>query len=325
MNAALRFAADCASALTRPIDAAETLALAVSGGADSMAMLALAAAAFPGRIVAATFDHGLRAGAAAEAAMVGRWCADAGIEHRVLHPDHPLPASNVQAAARRARYAALTRWAGDRDAGLLLTAHHADDQAETFLMRANRGSGLGGLAGVRPRLVAPGAPTILRPLLGWRRSELRAIATAAALPFVDDPSNADPRFDRVRMRDFLRNQHVLAPDRLARSAAWLAEAEADLAAIGEWLWTQRAVRTDTSVTVEVADLPRTLRRRLAWRAIDTVRRDAAIVRPDFSSATAIETLLDSLDSGRRATQAGVMVTPCGDGWNFVAAPPRKTG
>lgn len=327
-----RFAADWAAALGRPVAADERIVLAVSGGADSMAMLALAAAAFPGQIAAATFDHGLRAGSAAEAAMVADWCGAHAVPHRILHPATPLPRANLQATARRARYAALLDWAAGAGAGasMLATAHQADDQAETFLMRAGRGSGLNGLAGVRPRRVETLADgrqvTLLRPLLGWRRAELRAVVRAADLPFVDDPSNADPRYDRVRVRMLLRDQDVLDPAQLARSANWLAEAEADWRLVAERLWTERSTWQEADrLHVSVAGLPRGMRRDLARRAILACRESCAIATPVFDAATNIESLLDALERGKIASQAGLIVKPITDIWIFMRAPPRKTG
>ena len=325
-----RFAADWVAALGRPVGPCERIALAVSGGADSMAMLALAVAAFPGRVTAATFDHGLRAASAGEAAMVADWCRANDVPHRTLRPDTPLPRTNIQATARRARYAALLDWAAGAGASVLATAHHADDQAETFLMRANRGSGLAGLAGVRPRRVETLADgrqvTVLRPLLGWRRAELRAIAVGADLPFVDDPSNLDPRYDRVRMRDLLRGQDVIDPAQLARSANWLAEAEAEWRLLADRLWTERREwRADDRLGLAVAGLPRGMRRDLARRAILACRESCGIATPGFDAATNIESLLEALQRGKSATQAGLIVKPITDIWIFMPAPPRGTG
>ena len=306
------------------------MALAVSGGPDSMAMLALALAAFPGRVMAATFDHGLRAASADEAAMVAEWCCTRDVPHRILYPDAPLPHTNIQATARRARYAALLDWAAGAGASVLATAHHADDQAETFLMRANRGSGLAGLAGVRPRrteTLADGRKvTVLRPLLGWRRATLRAVAEGAGLPFVDDPSNTDPRYDRVRIRALLRGQDGIDPAQLARSALFLAEMEADWRQLADHLWTERMTwEAGDRLRLSVLGLPRGIRRDLARRAIEATRESVGIDAPAFDATSNIEPLLDALYSGQIATQAGLIVKPITDIWIFMPAPPRKTG
>ncbi len=198
-------------------------------------MLLLAHAAMPGEFEAATVDHGLRAEAAEEAAFVARTCAARGIAHAVLRVE--VAPGNVQDEARRARYAALAAWAGERGLAALATAHHADDQAETVLMRLNRGSGLGGLSGVRARGTVPGGTLpVLRPLLGWRRAELAALVAGAGIEAVSDPSNADPRFDRVRMRTALAEADWLDAAAIAQSAAHLADAKEalDWAMEREW-------------------------------------------------------------------------------------------
>lgn len=341
-----RFRQDFAAALGRPVVAGEPIALAVSGGPDSMAMLVLAHAAHPGQIIAATVDHGLRADARAEAAMVARYCAALGVAHATLTPDAPIPRANLHANARAARYRLLEHWAAGRGAQMLATAHHTDDQAETFLMRAARGSGVSGLAGVRmrqrvtvpvlpPLAVAPGADgarlDIIRPLLGWRVGALRAVAMQAGAPFVDDPSNTDPAYDRTGFRALLGETALLDAAHLARSAAHMAEADAALRTVERWLWQTRKVlptgvdAPDREVWLDTADVPRELKRRLSRAAIEAVRALNRITRPDFSAASNIEALLDALEAATSATHAGVMASRAqGDIWRFRAAPPRRS-
>ncbi|OYX45819.1 MAG: tRNA lysidine(34) synthetase TilS, partial [Sphingomonadales bacterium 32-64-22] len=211
------------------------MGLAVSGGPDSLALLLLARAAMPERIEAATVDHGLRPESAREAAMVAELCAAYGIPHRILTVK--VPRGNVQDRARAARYAALAQWMTDRGLGALATAHHADDQAETFLMRLNRGSGVAGLAGVRVRGTVPGTDLVLlRPLLGWRREELAGIIARSGLEAAQDPSNENPKFDRVRIREALKGADWLDVAAIAASASHLAEVEGVMqwAAQREW-------------------------------------------------------------------------------------------
>jgi tRNA(Ile)-lysidine synthase len=320
--AVARFAAELGALCPRPGAEDAPLALAVSGGPDSMAMLALAAAALPGRIVAATVDHRLRDEAAAEAALVAQACECLGVAHAVLAVPAPPPAgANLHGWARQERYRLLGAWAEAAGAVVLATAHHADDQAETFLLRANRASGLPGLAGIRAAGPLPGgaAVTLIRPLLGWRRAALREVAEGAGLGFADDPSNADPRFDRARIRRLLAERDELDPAALARAARHLAEAEADLDLLARRCWAERAVAEHGEVTVRGEDLPRTLQRRLAALAIEQVARGAV------DRGANLESLLDALAAGSAATQGPVEARAGPLGWRFRLAPPRRHG
>lgn len=177
--------------------------LAVSGGPDSMALMGLCAQwrerrGGP-RISVASVDHGFRAEARDEVELVAQHAETLGLQCHRLKREGEAPASGLQEFARQARYDLLFDCARNIDAQALVTAHHADDQAETVLMRLCRGSGPGGLAGMRadtPR----GAITLLRPLLDVPRARLAASLADLALPSVADPSNADPQFERVRLR-----------------------------------------------------------------------------------------------------------------------------
>lgn len=318
---AARFGDDLRRAIGRA--PGEAVLLAVSGGPDSMAMLALAHAALPGGVAVATVDHKLRAAAADEAALVARWCAGHGVPHAVLVPAAPIAGASLQARARTARYALLADHARAIGAACIATAHHVDDQAETFLMRAARGSGAAGLGGVRARTVIAGA-VVVRPLLDWRRAELRAIVRRLDMAFVDDPANADPRHDRTRFRRLLDANEWLDAPNLARAAAALAEVDGDVRAITDWLWAERAVTSGASVAVRHAGLPRELARRVVRRAIGAVRAAAGIEAPPWSESSNVEALLDSLAAGRRGTQAGVIAAPGAEDWRFRPAPPRRS-
>jgi len=254
--------------------------------------------------------------------MVAAWCAAAGIDHTILSPAAPIAGASIQAQARAARYAALIAWARRVGAAAILTAHHADDQAETFLMRAARGSGISGLAGIRPHQLWDGM-SILRPLLAWRAAELRGIAVQAGLPFVDDPANGDDRHDRTRFRRLLAVHDWLDAPRLARAAAALGEADAELRALIDMLWEERAVDEGGELRLSVERLPREPLRRLVRRAIMAIRDNTGIDGQAWSEAANIEPLLDALAGGKPATQAGVLVSPKGEMWHFRPAPPRR--
>lgn len=180
--------------------------LAVSGGSDSMALMHLAAPlARDGAAVAvATVDHGLRTGSPAEAEMVAVDARRIGLPHATLQWTGTKPKTGLQEAARAARYYLLAAHANTIGATAILTAHTADDQAETVMMRLARGSGARGLAGMAAAtLIAAEASApvmLLRPLLRWRRAALRRYLARIDAPFADDPSNEDVAYERIRIR-----------------------------------------------------------------------------------------------------------------------------
>lgn len=197
--------------LWEALGAPRNMLLAVSGGADSMALLALAAplAREGVRLEAATVDHGLRPEAAAEAAFVSGVARSLAIQHRVLSWRGEKPEAGLQAAARAARYRLLALDAETRGLAAIVTAHTADDQAETVMMRLVRGSGPRGLAAMpRETAIAAGAGKpvrLLRPMLSASRVTLRYALRDLGLRHVDDPSNDDERFERVRVRRLLND------------------------------------------------------------------------------------------------------------------------
>ena len=226
-------------ALFAPYSNSEVILLAASGGPDSMALAHLARAwakgsPRPTRLVAATVDHGLREASSAEAAQVADWCNALGIAHHTLVWQGVKPKTRLQETARAARYALLHDLAVQLGATFILTAHHADDQAETVLQRLARGSGVSGLGGMAEQTaLAPAGvhPVILaRPLLSLRKQVLVDICTAVGQPFFDDPSNVDPRFARARWRQMaeaLAAEGLDAPA-LVRLAARARRADAAL-------------------------------------------------------------------------------------------------
>lgn len=185
-----------------PFERRPHLAVAVSGGADSLALCLLTdawARERDGRVTALTVDHGLRPGSAQESALVKTWLSERGIDHVGLTWTEDKPGSGIQAAARRARYRLMADWC--REAGVLhlLLGHHRRDQAETVLMRMARGSGPDGLAAMAP-VVETVSVRLLRPLLDMAPERLRAFIKAIGQPWIEDPSNTDSRFARTRVR-----------------------------------------------------------------------------------------------------------------------------
>jgi tRNA(Ile)-lysidine synthase len=296
--------------------APERLGVAVSGGPDSLALLLLAHHALPGGVEAATVDHRLRAESADEARLVAATCARLGVPHAILaDPESAISGSGAQAQARALRYRLLDRWADQRGLRFLATGHHVDDQAETVLMRLARGAGLAGLAAVRARR-DEGALAILRPLLGWRRAELAAIVGEAGIEAVDDPSNRSDAYDRTRFRALLARNELLSPPRLAAAAVHLGEAEQALAWTAEREWRSRAAVERDAVTLDPAGLPAELLRRLAARAIESVRGGGDWRRDGLAAAIA------EVAQGRSVTLAGVRIG-AGARWRFEPEPPRR--
>ncbi len=215
-----------------PFEAQPRLAVAVSGGADSLALALLLhdwAAARGGAVSALTVDHGLRREAAAEARFVARALAPLGLEHRTLRWRGARPEANIQAAARQARYGLLAAWCERRGVLHLALGHHLDDQAETLLLRLGRGSGLEGLAAMAPIAELPGL-RLLRPLLEVPKARLEATLAARGLSWIEDPTNRDPSHARVRLRRLMPAlaREGLTPARLAATAENLARARAAL-------------------------------------------------------------------------------------------------
>jgi tRNA(Ile)-lysidine synthase len=178
------------------------VAVAVSGGSDSMALLHLAKAwgDLAGVTVSAvTVDHGLRAGSADEALQVSRWAAQIGVPHVILHWVGEKPRTGIQAAARKARYDLMSEWAGQTGVDCLLTGHTLNDQAETVAMRLKRTTSAASIAGIRPEIMWNHV-RVLRPLLRVKREALRGLLRDLQQGWIDDPSNDNSIFERVRMR-----------------------------------------------------------------------------------------------------------------------------
>ncbi|MEM0987959.1 MAG: tRNA lysidine(34) synthetase TilS [Pseudomonadota bacterium] len=180
------------------------IGIAVSGGSDSTALLHLALEHLRGRLQAVTIDHGLRLDSADESAQVAENCQTLDLTHTIVKLAGLEGGSNLQARARNARYDALTNWARQRGLSTVLLGHTMDDQAETVLMRLARGSGVSGLAGMEAATERQGIRWV-RPLLGVRRAALRNWLTAQGVPWIDDPSNDDLQFGRIKARKALES------------------------------------------------------------------------------------------------------------------------
>lgn len=209
-----------------------TIAVAVSGGPDSLALALFLQdwlRARGGRLVGLTVDHRLRPGSTAEARQVGAWLQARAIDHKLLVWRGERPLANRQAAAREARYGLLADWCEKQGVLHLATAHHADDQAETLLLRLARGSGLDGLSAIAPLRELP-ALRLLRPLLAFPKARLLALLRDLRQDWIEDPTNREPAYARNRLRrawPAFAAEGLTAP-RLAATAGHLARARAAL-------------------------------------------------------------------------------------------------
>jgi tRNA(Ile)-lysidine synthase len=292
---------------------APKVGLAVSGGPDSLAMMLLAHAAFPKAIRIATVDHGLRPEAAEEAAYVAGLCTERGLAHDILKPAIPIT-GNLQSSARKARYGLLHGWADRHELQWIATAHHADDQLETLLMRIARGSGLAGLSAIRERNGA-----IIRPLLGFTKAQLIEICAQHSVVPCEDPSNANLDFDRVQFRNWLKQAPAsLDARRVSRTVSALRETHQALEWVANGLEKDRISGDATrGVVLDPAGLPAELVRRLLIRALQQV--DPEISPRGETTDRALACLYD----GGKLTVGNVLCIG-GAIWHLEIAPPRAT-
>lgn len=299
------------AALCRLDSADDRLLCAVSGGPDSLALLLLAQQILPDKLVAATVDHQLRSESADEAQVVEKICHDLGVPHIILTPEAKI-AGNLQSSARTARYALLERAADAQNCQHIATAHHADDQLETLLMRLARGSGVDGLSGIRAR-----NGRVVRPLLEFTKAELIEICSSAGIQSVNDPSNANIDFDRVSMRRWLAStQHPFPANRALRSASALADASDALVWMTDTLALQRIRQEHDVIICKASDLPSELKRRLLIRCLRTMDANLA------PRGDAIDRLLTDLENARTAMIGNIKCLGGAD-WQFFKAPPRR--
>jgi tRNA(Ile)-lysidine synthase len=284
----------------------DVLGVAVSGGSDSVALLHAALDA--GRdVAAATVDHRLRPGSRVEAEGVAALCARLGVPHDILTWNSAGTATgNLQARARAARYALLADWAKARGLATVAVGHTRDDQAETVVMALARAGGVDALAAMPARWQVADV-MFLRPFLALSRANLRDWLSARGETWVEDPSNADPRFERVRVRRAMAAlaEAGVGPAALARTAAIMAEVQAALTMQAEAA--MHLVEADdpgVRVTLDqLAALPAEVRRRLLAACLSRVAG-----RTDAPRGAALARLTERLLAGRGGTLHGCRVT-----------------
>lgn len=286
-------------------------AVAVSGGGDSLALMHLLADFARARKLPApvvlSVDHGLRKTSAADARQVAAWAKAAGLKAHVLAWRGSKPRSDIEALARQARYRLMGAWMTKQGIATLFVGHTEDDQAETFLLRLARGSGLDGLAAMRARAPWPVAGfdglVVARPLLSFSRAQLRAYLQDRGQTWLDDPMNEDAAFDRVKLRKAraVLEEAGLSAARIAAAAAHLARARESLETVTEAVLARAARQSGAGVLLDpqaLAAAPRELGLRALAQVLMTVSGQA--YRPRFDS---LERLFDALSGPRPAVAA----------------------
>ncbi|WP_442753875.1 tRNA lysidine(34) synthetase TilS [Methylocystis sp. JAN1] len=308
-----------------------SLLLAVSGGPDSVALMLLCAH-WPERgahdVAVATVDHGLRGAARAEAEQVGAWARALGFSHHLLTWEGDKPSTRIQERARAARYALLEGCAREIGASAIVTAHHADDQAETILFRLTRGSGVSGLAGMAAASRC-GTVALLRPLLGFRKTELIGICEKAGHAYYSDPSNKDDAYARARLRKLMPTLAELGLDAqaLLRLAARAARADAALESCAKAARARALLHSDAAYArfdpAALCDLPLELLQRVLAGEIERLAPQAPIRLDRLERAA--RRLSDALRGGEplRLTLAGLLLESRANSVTLSPAPPRR--
>lgn len=328
-----------AKTLFADLQAFPVIALAVSGGPDSTALMLLAARwrdalTTKPKLVAVTVDHGLRKESKGEAAAVARLARKLNIPHRTVRWNGRKPSTGVQEKARAARYRLLGEAAQRAGAAHILTAHTLDDQAETVLIRMSRGSGLTGL-GAMTR-IAPLPPdgkslvVLVRPLLDITKARLIATLDIAKIPYADDPSNRNPRFARSRLRGVMGAlaEEGLDATHFAQLARRLKRAEGAIEAAVDRAMNELTVELSPpgSLCIEAsrfADLPAEIALRLLGRAVARAGDEGPV---ELGKLEALKCAVDRAQTARegrfRRTLAGAVVTLTDRQLIVERAPPR---
>jgi tRNA(Ile)-lysidine synthase len=291
------------------------IALAVSGGVDSLALMVLAkrwADSLPKapELTVFSVDHGLRDEAKDEVQFVKNFAHELGIEAVILTGTIDDPSSALQAKARALRYGLMGEAMAQRDIDVLLTAHHLDDQAETVLMRLARGSGVSGMGGMAPFTLRHGI-TLARPLLHVTRSELEAFIGAIDVEPINDPSNHNMNFERVRWRKFMPalNEAGMSAEKIGISATRLRRADQALIELTETLYEQLFLIDPFGCvyfeTDKLLAQPAELGIRLLFRALDDAGGENA-----SPTLTQIEKLYDHITASLTQMK-GVTIGGCG--------------
>ena len=294
-----------------PLKGAKAIAVAVSGGPDSMALAKLLSvwAGKKIKVHVVSVDHGLRKESAAEAKMVAKTADGWGVSHATLTWAGRKPKTRLMEAAREARYQLIGDYCRKTKIKHLFLAHHQDDQAETFLFRLAKGSGLDGLSGIRP-VQKKAELLLLRPLLSVPKEVLVATCKFYKLPFARDPSNAKKQYARPRLRNArsILEEEGLSSKRLATTAARVERARKSLNDISDKSFKKNAIINDTNRIVlksVIMKEPEEIGLRVVIKSIEKLRPDLAY-RPRMEKIEDLFADLRDVKPFRKRTLGGLV-------------------
>ena len=306
--------ADAMDALGVEWSGVTAVAVAVSGGPDSMALCALLKGWAEHQNIAVhalSIDHGLRPESMDEARQVGRWLERwPGIQHHILKWEAPAQ-SAIQEEARKARYAMMAQYCREKGIAQLCLGHHRDDQAETVLFRLSKGSGLDGLSGMRAVQLYDDHLALLRPFLDMPKAALIETCRAHDLEYLEDPANQNGDFARVRLRSAraILEEEGLTSKRLAVTAKRLGRARRALDELAEKIVKDAVLEKNTKRIVlkykDLASQPEEIMLRCVLKVVEDLRPESDYA-PRMEKAEALLDDLRSSDSFRKRTLGGVI-------------------
>ncbi len=275
--------------LFNSLSAIPKIAIALSGGGDSMALLRmLLEERAPASIIALTVDHRLRETSTAETVQVAAWCKHLGVNHVSLNWQHEKITSGIQAKARKARYDLMAAWCTENQVPVLLTAHTIDDQAETVAMRQSRTTSPKSLSAIWPETQWNGI-RIVRPFLHHQRDDLRNYLKSIDQAWIDDPSNTDERFERIRIRN-------LKPDSKLAELATVSQEQIRVSAAEAKRWCDEHLKFDT---LGIATLARIEFSSLSDLAKDSIIQKLCLNSTELAERQRLSRWIENVETGRR--------------------------
>lgn len=279
--------------------------LAVSGGPDSIALMLAFHEYRPDTFQVVTVDHGFRTASAMEVQFVRQLCDERSIPCNIITLGLKSGSGN-QERARMARYSAMAAWAKENDLAALVTGHHANDQAETMIMRLNRGVGIKGLGGMREISTTPCGFPLWRPFLNVRRDELVEYVMANGIVPINDPSNQDEHYERVRIRNAMTE--VFDPLGFAKTAQILESTNNAIEWMVDQVW-DRVELSSNEIKWKAEPIPEIMQHRILERVLDHFGK-----RPKRGGA--IPVWLNQIKSCGSASLAGVIGNTRKPVWTF---------